>query len=233
MTTFFLVLLGIIVASSLVFAASLLRLSLDDADFWLKVFSGLLAALIFTVGLAALVTGHFAGQAQAEKIKMQSEKILGLEKGVTDARTKQAEAERALLEVKDRISPRLKSGEQLTKIKEYLKDKPRGRVEIRYQSGDFEAYTFAENIVETLPEAGWIIDPPGIHSMENVLFQLMIRSSNSEDARVMALYGAFRFAGFQIGAVRDVSVPPDNMILIFGQQRREPFREPTPDNDKP
>src|ERR671927_1348018 len=68
MNTIVLILLGIVIVATLAFLVSLFRLSLDDADFWLKVISGVLAAFTFLAGAAALVTGTVLGNRQSEKI---------------------------------------------------------------------------------------------------------------------------------------------------------------------
>src|SRR5262249_21008644 len=88
MTIFLMLLLGIIVACSLTFGVALLRRPLDDADSWLKIFSAVLGALIFAVGMAALVTGHFVGQAQQREISAQKEKLLALEEANIAAQTR-------------------------------------------------------------------------------------------------------------------------------------------------
>jgi hypothetical protein len=149
MSTFFFVLLGVVVAASLLFGALLLRQSLGDADFWLKVFSGVLAALIFAVGLAALVAGHFSGEAQAEK-------ILALEKGNIEAQ-RELEAEKLKrLELEKSLTRR-----ELTFVKVGEKSnldtlKPFGGMNAIVEFlPDFEPRRAASSIVAALERSGW------------------------------------------------------------------------------
>ena len=87
-------------ACSLVFGCALIWRSLEDADFWLKVFSAVLGALIFVVGMAALITGHISGNRQGAE-------ILALK---TDLATAQIDLEKervTRLELENSISPRI------------------------------------------------------------------------------------------------------------------------------
>lgn len=163
MSTFFFVLLGIIVACSLVFGVALFWRSLEDADFWLKAFSAVLGALIFAVGMAALITGHFAGKEQGRKIDAQQERMLGLEKDLAEAKTKQAEAELALAEVQRKQAPRTLSTEKFSEVlRESLRTQPQPRpgflqqrITVLYQREDIEAFAFAGQIASALYQAGW------------------------------------------------------------------------------
>ncbi len=96
MNTILLTLLGVVTITTILFLFLLFKLSLEDADFWLKVMSGVLAAFTFLAGAAALVTGTVSGNRQAERIET-------LEKSTAEAKREQADAERKLREA---FSPR-------------------------------------------------------------------------------------------------------------------------------
>ncbi|MDQ1611463.1 MAG: hypothetical protein QOG00_1394, partial [Pyrinomonadaceae bacterium] len=150
MNTIVLTLLGIVIIATLAFLAVLLRLSLDDADFWLKVISGVLAAFTFLAGAAALVTGTISGNRQAERVAV-------LEKATAEAKQKQVEAEVQLAKLRNRQEPRITA---VSKLIESLKGKPAGVAEILYQEGDGEAYNFATWLNSVLVYSKWQVSEP-------------------------------------------------------------------------
>lgn len=158
MNTIVLVLLGILIIVAFAYLASLFWMPLEDADFWLKVISGVVAALTFLAGAAALVTGHILGNRQAEK-------MLILDKDAAEARTKQAKAEAKLLELSEfrdkQVSPRWV---YLTGLGDALKGKPTGRAEVIYVPDDDEAWITALVLTRELRAAGWQVIGPSVIS---------------------------------------------------------------------
>jgi len=146
MNTIFLVLCGTIIVSTLLFLVLLLRVPLGDKDFWLKTLSAVFASLVFAVGIPALIASHFSGKEQERKVDAQQERILLLDKEIADSKTKQAEAERQLLEVQARVSPRIVTNEQREKMMQILRDGPKAKVVVEYQRDDLEAYFLAERV---------------------------------------------------------------------------------------
>lgn len=146
MNTAVLILLGIVVVTTLAFLVSLFKLSLDDADFWLKVISGVLAAFTFLAGAAALVTGTVLGNRQAEK-------IAGLDKATAEAKQKQAEAELQLEKLRLGQEPR---AQRVTAgLRNALKGKPTGKAEVIYQENDAEVFEFAQALNMGLAASSW------------------------------------------------------------------------------
>jgi hypothetical protein len=82
MNTIFLVLCGTIIASAAVFGILLLRVSLDDQDFWLKSLSAVLATLVLGVGTFALIVSHRAGKELEGKLDAERLKRIELLKTV-------------------------------------------------------------------------------------------------------------------------------------------------------
>lgn len=142
MNTIVLTLLGIVIVATLTFLFLLFRLSLDDADFWLKVISGVLAAFTFLAGAAALVTGTISGNRQAERILM-------LEKGNLElART--LESERTTrLELEQSVAPRT-----IKQVPDNIKQFAGTPVFI-VNLDDFDARRLAYQLEEILKAAGW------------------------------------------------------------------------------
>ena len=70
------------------------------------------------------------------------------------------DAERALLELIERVQPRRSNANQEAHVVESLKASPvRGQVRISYVSGDAEGGTFARQINDILRKAGWPARP--------------------------------------------------------------------------
>src|SRR5439155_11561741 len=84
------------------------------------------------------VNSEIARQKEADA----NEKSQKLEQATAEARTKQAEAERTLLEIQQRFTPRTLIGEQRDAFIKKLADSPKGKVEVSVTTGDPEAYTF-------------------------------------------------------------------------------------------
>src|SRR5437868_4440043 len=76
---------------------------------------------------------------------------------------KRAEAERALLELQERLKPRHLTGEQRATLLELLKKIPKGKVKIYAFIGDNEAIDFSAELLEVLTEAGWPVEHAGQH----------------------------------------------------------------------
>lgn len=212
MSTIILTLLGIIIVATVTFLFLLFRLPLEDADFWLKVMSGLLAAFTFLAGAAALVTGTIVGN-------RQSEKVLILEKETADAK-------RAYLELQERTQPRGFTEAHLEKMRKYLSDVrnvKKLRVEIVRAKHEFpiseisEVYAsqllnvikgarFNVSIVEVSPSE---LPRNGIHAM---LFSF--GESNQAGYFFVAVQGALIDAGIRSGIQSESNAKFENEELV-------------------
>jgi hypothetical protein len=149
------------------FLVLLLRVPLEDKDFWLKALSAVLASLVFAVGIPALIVSHVAGKEQGRKIDTQQERLLLLDKEVAEAKRKQAEAEAKVLELQERAA---KAERDLLKLREraesrrfwnekielaIAKKRPTGNVLVTYDAAVPDASNVWFDIYRTLERAGW------------------------------------------------------------------------------
>jgi hypothetical protein len=85
--------------------------------------------------------------------------VAKLQIAVAGAETKRAEAERALLELQERLKPRTVTPEQRDAFVKALSGVPRGKVNISVITGDPEAFTFASQLFEILGSIGFDVGP--------------------------------------------------------------------------
>lgn len=112
----------------------------------------LLSGLSWACVLLTLLFGALSLVGSREANRRQSLQVLSLEKDTADAKTRQADAERRLEEVKRIAEPR-----QLDEAKfvAALKDKAKGTVKLVYKSDDTEAFGFALQLLTAFQKAGW------------------------------------------------------------------------------
>lgn len=92
------------------------------------------------------------------KADVERQKVAKLEIETATARRRQAEAERALLELQERLRPRTLSPAQERKLTDALIKAPRGSIEIEcVRTPDNEPYTFAGELVSVLIASGWTV----------------------------------------------------------------------------
>lgn len=72
--------------------------------------------------------------------------------------TEAANAQRALLEIQERMKPRLITENQRLRLHEVLKNGPKGQIRIFCVSGNLEAHNFAIQIADVLTTADWVVD---------------------------------------------------------------------------
>jgi mannitol-specific phosphotransferase system IIBC component len=123
--------------------------------FWFFMY---IAWIVVAAVVSAIFTGMLwrAGNRQQDSVIAETnERTQKLEGDVAVAKTKQAEAERTLLEIQQRFTPRTLIGEQRDKFVAQLADSPKGKVEISVTTGDPEAYTFAAQLWNALKDAGF------------------------------------------------------------------------------
>lgn len=221
MNTIVLILLGIVIVATLTFLAVLFRLSLDDADFWLKVISGVLAAFTFLAGAAALFTGTILGN-------RQDERVATLEKATAEANQKRAEADLRLEELRKRQEPRRLNWDAFVAT---LKGKPRGTVVIEYQPNDREAHFLASELHMALSASQWSVSQPqparpspyglppilndGVTVVANNIDELE-PPPKGEDTPLRSLHAAVFASLGMARASRDDSLPDNVFRLLVG-----------------
>jgi hypothetical protein len=126
----------------------------------------LLLAFTFVAGFGIVITSRIINRKQAQTILELSnaaneskEAQQKVEVQLAESRTKQAEAERMLLEIQERFTPRTLTGDRREQFVKSLENAPRGKIEASAITGDPEAFTFATQIWETLRDAGFDVGP--------------------------------------------------------------------------
>src|SRR5262249_20864316 len=91
---------------------------------------------------------------RTQELEQQNLKLTGevpiLQKDASEALRKQAEAERALLELQERLRPRSLTSEQGARFVEALKASPKGKVDITCVANNEEAISFMKEIAALL-----------------------------------------------------------------------------------
>ncbi|HEV7891729.1 MAG TPA: hypothetical protein VGP08_13895 [Pyrinomonadaceae bacterium] len=98
-----------------------------------------------------------AAKANEGAVKASAE-VARLQIVVANAETKRAEAERALLELQERIKPRRLTAKQSADFVKILKGLPNGTIDFGYTAGGSdEGFIFARQLLSLFKEAGWTI----------------------------------------------------------------------------
>lgn len=144
-----------------------------------------------------------------------------------EARRRQAEAERLLLELKERVKPRRLTQEQAQRLFEFLKDKPKGRVEIVYPAGNNEAFNLANDIhMQAMMGSGWEVKGPNPDQTQRPWSDVRVEASHIEDGTPAELLRtALTFAGIPTAGAKNITVPEGLVILFIGQPFVKPFPE--------
>jgi hypothetical protein len=232
MSTLLLVMLGGVVVSVFLFSAFLFRESLEDADFALKVFSGVLAVLVVGVGLAALITGELVNERLKMRVAELGKEAAELNKEVAEARTKQAEAELRVEEVRKAQLPRALSFD-FEKFAEALKGKPTGTAILLYKEDDSEALVFASHLARALESVGWNTNrmPTPISSVRDVVKGHSLTNARSSGVSILAktlsapgdattthgaLVHAFLAEGSGVNSLSDETLPDNVFRIVVG-----------------
>ncbi|MCA1638604.1 MAG: hypothetical protein LC768_09770 [Acidobacteria bacterium] len=184
----------------------------DELSDWLRVIAAIIGFFTFVALIATTWVTIKANKEKEVKNKEQQERIeklkndtAKLEKEITEAKTKQIEAEKALLELQNRISPRSLTQEQQTKLLAALKTLPKDSIDIHFISGNEESIQYAEQFIRVFKDAGWQVQPKAAITSFSVLGLHIIGSGS--DSPVMSLTQAFKDCGIQING--NESFPPD------------------------
>jgi hypothetical protein len=138
---------------------SLFSIPLESWHTILQWSAAILVGITFLVGIATVWVGDRVN-------RRQTERIAGLEKATAEAKQKQAEAERenaeAQLELKNRLlRSELPRSVFAIPLIGFLKELPKGTLEILYAPNDEEAYQLAWTISSSLGgEGGWNVALP-------------------------------------------------------------------------
>lgn len=164
------------------------------------------------------------GIANAEAVSAKAgAEVARLQVVVANAEQKRAEAERALLQVQERIKPRRFSAEQEQRLIAALKASPqKGMIDITCVLGDGEAFAFASQIDGILKAAGWPTSgvSQGVFTPNNpVGFGLIVHSTDTAPAYAGFLQSAFRQAGIgELSAQVGESITAGKVQLLVGNK---------------
>lgn len=200
----------------------------DEISTILQVIGGIVLALSFVVGIAVIWAGIKANQEKDKQVREQSERIAELTKEaeaarertatleikVSQAEEKRLEAEKDLLELQDRFSPRTIPPEDRKKLSDFLHQSPTSRVEIMYSANDAEAFRFASQIVEILKDIGWEVSlftgAVSLGSLPNTGLSITVRDQQNQAGA--ALQRGLSSIGFEAGGQL---APNQDANLVF------------------
>ena len=140
-------------------------------------------------------------------------------------REQTAIAQRALLELQERVKPRSISRKQRVRLIETLKHTPKGPVQVAYVhgvssvEGGREAVSFAKEIRDVLTACGW---PPGAvdarldpgSTLAGV--EIHVRDAKAPPPHAADLQRAFGLIGIPLRGVEDAAVPQETVSIVVG-----------------
>lgn len=155
------------------------------------------------------------------KADIERQKVAKLEIEAATARLRQAEAERALLQLQERVRSRTLSG-QHEQFVEILRAGAKGRARVECPVGSAEACNFANEVIRSLNATGWIVQVLGgpfriaDSSVVPAGITIVAHSRGQAAPHVQALYDAFTAVGFQVAGRYDADVPEDGVRVMIG-----------------
>jgi hypothetical protein len=163
------------------------------------------------------------GIANAEAVSAKaSVEVARLQVVVANAETKLAQAEKALLELQERIKPRRFTTEQEKNLVAALKASPeKGLIEITCVMGDGEGFAFASQIDRILKAADWPTSGAnqGVFSPNNPIgFFVEVRSADSAPKFAGALQHAFSVAGITLEGILRPGMAEGHVQIVVGNK---------------
>jgi hypothetical protein len=131
-----------------------------DTLYWrLSLVSSLLVGITFVVGFWTVRVGARANKRQSRDLAVFAAKLAEQSRLTEEQRERAAKAEKSVLELQAKFTPRLVTGENRAKFLAALSNATRGKVNVSVVSGDPEAFTFASQLRDTLQGAGFDVGP--------------------------------------------------------------------------
>jgi hypothetical protein len=145
-------------------------MNIRSVEGWYIIFQTLSVIFVMlTVGAGAgtIITGYVANRRQTKSIADANTKaseagqeVAKLQISVVEAEQKRVEAERALLELQERLAPRVITLEQRQRFLFLMEPLPKGKVEIRFMADNKESTQFASALAEMFAESGCEVIKP-------------------------------------------------------------------------
>jgi len=128
-------------------------------------------------------------------------------------------AEGALLELQEKLKPRVLSPAQRTRLIDSLKRVPKGPVEILHVEADREAFEFAEQIRNVLRNAGW---DTGVRTsllgVNVVGILIAVRDAKTAAPYATAIQRSFAAASIELRGAEDAGLPEGTVRIIVGHK---------------
>jgi len=191
-------------------------------------------AFTFLAGLGFWYFGGRVNEFQKEQLRTFDKELTGAKTELAKQQKETAEAQLALHQYVERVARHegRRRIDPASAFLDQLKDKPKGKAEIRYKFNDKEAYWFAAEIRSNLIKAGWEAPAPisftEDFTREGILMDsgVAVVAKNPEDAMsrdslLSALMAAIGFGmGGQFGVTtkHDPTLEPDKFIILIGQR---------------
>ncbi|HVE57401.1 MAG TPA: hypothetical protein VNB22_11280, partial [Pyrinomonadaceae bacterium] len=143
-----------------------------------------------------------------------NERAASLELEIAEAKRRQAEAEKSLLELQNRLRPRSISPEQREKLSLELRKRLTGSIVIHFPSMDAEAEQFALQIAEVLHENNWeVLDCSPIMRIGGIVPKGLCIEGRSQTT-VMARELEQSFINSEIEIVRTANPQIENFLEV-------------------
>jgi hypothetical protein len=130
-------------------------------------------------------------------------------------------AERSLLELRQKVTPRAVSAEQRKHLISALRQAPKGSVQVLCVLGDGEGFAFAAQIDGVLKESGWPVSDllQGAFGPRNPVGIFMrVKSASTAPPHAAALQHAFESAGIPLPAGEDPTLAEGLTQIVVGNK---------------
>jgi hypothetical protein len=126
----------------------------DELSNWMQVVAAIVGAITFLALIATVWVTLKANTEKDAKAREQQERIQQISLKVEEEARKRAEAERALLELQERLAPRKLTENEIASLVKVLSKQPNG-VFISCKLLDQESCGFAEILASVFRRSGW------------------------------------------------------------------------------
>jgi hypothetical protein len=166
------------------------------------------------------IAGAQADAAKANKDATNAAaEVARLQIVVANAEKERAEAQRALLELQERIKPRhLTAGQREQLIKMLGSARQKGVIELRWVLNDTESQAFASEFEEILKTAGWVVSDSigGVYFPTPKGMGVVVHSAETAPLHAPELVLSLRAVGLSVSAEEGQKVPEGVVRLVIG-----------------
>lgn len=127
---------------------------------------------------------------------------------------KRLEAERALLELQNRLSPRILTPEQRTRLLEILATQPPSKIELNFVTNNVESEDFARQIGDVLKQSGWTVQINGAIGFTTKGIVIML--SEQKNFSASALQQGLNAIGFPAPAELNPTLAKGELLSFVG-----------------